>query len=288
MSVTRPAQDSPFPPSGPSEVSPVITTAKLRATTAKELAAMAKQNGVAGWHAMRKEELIKALLRQARAATAKTARKSHSNGNGASSNGTSGSTKSASNHGPVNGGQKHSRRRDASHGSRSTRSRERLSQMRARLTQSKDLALLGDSNGKQTGGYTKDRLVVMVRDPYWLHAYWELTRQTIERARVAPWGSTGTLPGPCCGCPKSAATARPTPSARCSATSNPRRRKQLVRRRPGPPEELPVGHRLPRPGRQVPLPLPKQRGDHAADGFRRRGGRQLDRPWPRTSTASTP
>ena len=26
-------------------------------------------------------------------------------------------------------------------------------------------------------GYGRDRIVVMVRDPYWLHCYWELTRK---------------------------------------------------------------------------------------------------------------
>ncbi len=31
----------------------------------------------------------------------------------------------------------------------------------------------------------KDRIVCMVRDPYWLHAFWELTRQSIERAEAA-------------------------------------------------------------------------------------------------------
>lgn len=34
-------------------------------------------------------------------------------------------------------------------------------------------------------GYNKDRIVVMVRDPYWLHAYWELTRQAVQRAEAA-------------------------------------------------------------------------------------------------------
>ena len=27
--------------------------------------------------------------------------------------------------------------------------------------------------------------MVMVRDPYWLHAYWELSRRSIERAEAA-------------------------------------------------------------------------------------------------------
>lgn len=30
-----------------------------------------------------------------------------------------------------------------------------------------------------------DRIILMVRDPYWLHAYWELTSQTVQRARMA-------------------------------------------------------------------------------------------------------
>jgi hypothetical protein len=34
-------------------------------------------------------------------------------------------------------------------------------------------------------GYGKDRIVVMVRDPYWLHCYWELTRLAIQRAEAA-------------------------------------------------------------------------------------------------------
>jgi hypothetical protein len=33
--------------------------------------------------------------------------------------------------------------------------------------------------------YERDRVVVMVRDPFWLHVYWELTRGTIERAEAA-------------------------------------------------------------------------------------------------------
>jgi len=35
------------------------------------------------------------------------------------------------------------------------------------------------------GGYGKDRIVLMVRDPYWLHTYWELTRHSLSRAETA-------------------------------------------------------------------------------------------------------
>jgi hypothetical protein len=34
-------------------------------------------------------------------------------------------------------------------------------------------------------GYGKDRIVCMVRDPYWLHTYWELTRHAVQRAEAA-------------------------------------------------------------------------------------------------------
>jgi hypothetical protein len=34
-------------------------------------------------------------------------------------------------------------------------------------------------------GYGKDRIVVMVRDPYWLHCYWELTSKAVQRAEAA-------------------------------------------------------------------------------------------------------
>lgn len=35
------------------------------------------------------------------------------------------------------------------------------------------------------GGHSKDRIVVVVRDPYWVHAFWELTHQSVQRAEAA-------------------------------------------------------------------------------------------------------
>jgi uncharacterized protein len=35
------------------------------------------------------------------------------------------------------------------------------------------------------GGHNKDRIVVVVRDPYWLHVFWELTHQSVQRAEAA-------------------------------------------------------------------------------------------------------
>ncbi|HPP53572.1 MAG TPA: Rho termination factor N-terminal domain-containing protein, partial [Thermoguttaceae bacterium] len=42
------------------------TIAKLRNRTVKDLAAMAKRQGVSGWHSMRKEELVVSLAKLAK------------------------------------------------------------------------------------------------------------------------------------------------------------------------------------------------------------------------------
>jgi len=151
----------------------VITAATLRARTVKDLAATAKRKSIPGWHAMRKDELVKALLKLAK----KEAAKKGSTGSGKRP------AKAASGSSNGNG----TRRPDSPRPKaacrakpKPTRSEKRLNEIKAKLSQSKDLAFHSNGNGD-----VKDRLVVMVRDPYWLHAYWELTRQSVERARVA-------------------------------------------------------------------------------------------------------
>ena len=51
-----------------------MTAATLRSLTAKDLAQMARERGVAGWHSMRKEELIGALVRVAKRRASATPR----------------------------------------------------------------------------------------------------------------------------------------------------------------------------------------------------------------------
>lgn len=41
------------------------------------------------------------------------------------------------------------------------------------------------SGGKSATGPTKDKIYLMVPDPYWLHATWELTHQSVQRAEAA-------------------------------------------------------------------------------------------------------
>jgi len=160
--------------SGNPEVGPVITAAKLRARTVKDLVVMAKRKGVSGWHSMRKEQLVRALVRKARSQAAKAAGRNGSGGKKAKAERPSG--KAAARKHRVD------RPSPAAQKAHSPRSERRLRQIKNKLAQSKDLAF---RSVVQNNGCTKDRLVVMVRDPYWLHAYWELTRASIERAEAA-------------------------------------------------------------------------------------------------------
>jgi uncharacterized protein len=176
-----------------------MTLEKLKTQNAKDLAAMAKRSGVAGWHSMRKEELIRALVRRERVRAAAAAKDPPSNGNGHSNGQKNGNGKIATGqqngNGKIANGQqngdaqqngsvvakaKTSRTNGANGKVKLARNGRRIDQFHARLVQSKDLAFRADDDGD-----VRDRLVAMVRDPYWLHACWELRRQTIERARAA-------------------------------------------------------------------------------------------------------
>lgn len=146
-----------------------MTAQSLQTRTLKDLASMARKRGVDGWHSMRKDQLVRALLR---------------------SNGKSPSKKSV----PVSrsGAAKRSSQRRSVAASRvgsvrhahpaNPRLIKRLEQAKVRLMRAK---ILSEPDDAKAGVPAKDRLVVMVRGPYWLHAYWELTPQGIVRAQAA-------------------------------------------------------------------------------------------------------
>lgn len=158
----------------------MITAAKLRSHTVKVLAATAKKKGISGWHEMRKEELVQALVKKVRSEEGQKRKKTSDGqprGNGlvksaaVAKKSQQGQAKPGSNGGAKESSPKRSRRVE-----------QRLREMKARMAESKDLAYHSGAGGKQ---YEKDRIIVMVRDSYWLHAYWEITRQSIGRARAA-------------------------------------------------------------------------------------------------------
>jgi uncharacterized protein len=146
----------------------VYSVAKLKNRTAKDLAEMARKKKVPGWHDMRKEELVKALVRMANRGES---RKVLCNG----------SAKKRSH--KLNGANGKAYRANGTHAKKRTaRVERRLQEAKAKLVASKDLSL---KMVTQDNGHVRDRMVVMVRDPFWLHVYWELSRRSVERAQAA-------------------------------------------------------------------------------------------------------
>jgi hypothetical protein len=122
---------------------------------------MARQQGLAGWHSMRKDELVRALLNHAR-------RKQKTRpGNGEEVGVPADSPTQV--------------RRNSGKSPLARKTEERLVELRSQLGgRPQASGCEADSLGIEN-----DRLVVMVRDPYWLHAYWELAPRSVERAQSA-------------------------------------------------------------------------------------------------------
>jgi hypothetical protein len=129
-----------------------MTASSLRNQSCKELAQMARAMGLAGWHSMRKDELVRALVNQARRKPKRLAKSVALLNDGREGNG-----------------------RGAN-----SQAKESLRLLRNRLSEIRTTAA-----AQELGRQAQDRLVVMVRDPYWLHAYWELAPRSVERAQSA-------------------------------------------------------------------------------------------------------
>jgi len=150
-----------------------MTTASLREKPVRDLARLAKQHGVSGWHSMRKDQLIRALVKKAKsrsAAPAATLRPSAVAG-----------SKTASRRGP--GTTKQADRKGLTKAERDAVVARRLRDAREKLAKAKNLST-GPESGKP-GRRHRDRVVLMVRGPHWLHAFWEVTPRSIARAEAA-------------------------------------------------------------------------------------------------------
>jgi hypothetical protein len=121
---------------------------------------MAKKHGVAGWHSMRKEQLIRVLIQVAR----KKARNSSS-------------VPAAP---PEHAGHPSPNKPKSS---TDPRVLEKIRQDHHQREMFRDLAANSNPSGRRSG--QRDRVVLLVRDPYWLHIYWEITRHSVQRAHVA-------------------------------------------------------------------------------------------------------
>ena len=158
----------------------LITAATLRSHTSKDLAQMAKTNGVPGWHSMRKEQLVKALLKQAKS-------KSRSGKLPRGSSKSLGKPKLSKS--PVarkisSNGASTRRSNPTKAAASESRIARQIRQERQQQESLKNLALI---NSLERGGTEpeQDRVIAVVRDPYWIQAYWEVSKSTVARAKVA-------------------------------------------------------------------------------------------------------
>lgn len=127
-----------------------MTTASLKDKPVRDLARLAKQHGVRGWHSMRKDQLIRALVRRAKSAldpaVARVAM-------------------------------------PAARPEADPEVTRRIAEARERLARAKNLTTRPE--GGRTAKQPRDRMVLMVRGPHWLHAFWEITPRSVVRAQAA-------------------------------------------------------------------------------------------------------
>lgn len=128
-----------------------MTASTLKSYTCKDLAQMARSEGIPGWHSMRKDELIASLVRAKRTSVSKP------------------TAKAARKPAPAKPVQSPERRRV----------QREISRVQQQTAERKNLSNSVEGRPEPQ----KDRIVVLVRDPYWLHVCWEITPQSVERAR---------------------------------------------------------------------------------------------------------
>ena len=163
----------------------VTTAAEYRSQTVKDLGKLAKTLGLPGWSSMRKDDLIRALVRAARA---KAKAKSSSKATAAKARVRSKTSR------PLSRASKRTRAKATAANQPKVKvrpaARRRLRHANEQRKQRKDLSTPmanGRANGAGGSGrrHSKDRIVLLVRDPFWIQACWEVSRQGMERARAA-------------------------------------------------------------------------------------------------------
>jgi hypothetical protein len=133
-----------------------MTSRQLQGKTRKQLADLARKKGISGWYRMRKDELVAALADLSKEKVEKPTEPARPRPQIAVARTTSGAT-----------------------------TEEQIESSKYDLTGVPTRDLSAKVPRDLPAGYGKDRIVVMVRDPYWLHAYWELTHAAVQRAEAA-------------------------------------------------------------------------------------------------------
>ena len=140
----------------------MISVKSLSAKTSRDLAQMAKNRGVPGWHSMRKTQLVNALIKLAKDKTEQKKRKQAKADVVSPLISAKVATKSRS--APVE-----------------SAVAKKIRLQNAEQEKLRNIAFQPAANEAPTC----DRIVLIVRDSFWMQAYWEVTKATIQRVKVA-------------------------------------------------------------------------------------------------------
>ena len=170
------------------------TSIELNQNTVKELATIARKLDIIGWHEMRKADLIKAILakRGAQASKSGTKRLSQKSSTKAQSVEPAQQKKQEKPGDPKNKSQSAKPKQPAQSVSGATATpssrksttpepNSKIGELQDKLSKVRELSGIYDDRSAPN----RDRFVLIVRDPYWLHVYWELCARLIERAKAA-------------------------------------------------------------------------------------------------------
>ena len=185
----------------------MITTADLKAQTRRELADLARNYGVPGWHGLKKDELVeeikkvqRRLRRKASAEGAKPSAVSEKKKRSTKSRPANSAPPSKSRKPTVKGSPRATKVKpmpklpEPKISAKTARIRAQIRKRRETMLRNKDLStgtLVGGAAVNRGAKRTRadeqhqDRIVLMVRDSYWLQASWEITRASVERAESA-------------------------------------------------------------------------------------------------------
>jgi hypothetical protein len=155
------------------ETTNLITTASLKSSTVKDLSELAKSHGLSGWHSMKKDELIRRLLKLTRKPASKPATTAAKKARAAAA------SAKARQQARIAGKKSTPVRRVSA--AKTEQIARKIHAAHEKREKMKDLSAPHKNGAKAD----KDRIVLMVRDPYWLHVCWHVARTTVMRAQAA-------------------------------------------------------------------------------------------------------
>lgn len=156
---------------------------RLQGLSTKQLRELAKARGIRGTQSMTKDQLLKAL--SGKKAVSRPAAKAGSKGKALSARPTAKTPRKAARAASGKSASVRTPTAAAHAGANGTTTPEEVVE-RSKYevgVPTRDLSKTLPRDLPK--GYGTDRIVLMVRDPYWLHCYWELTRSAISRAEAA-------------------------------------------------------------------------------------------------------